>query len=126
MGAILTLVLTNKYVRALAIFLGGAALVVAMVIGFRVWLSIHDASVADEARHGYVTQVTVDALRAQLDEQERQRIAAATALDEYRKRAAEAAQARDEANAKLEEAIAADKSDGCTWTADDLEWLRKH
>lgn len=123
---VVTLIMTNKYVRALAIFVGGAAALGLAGLAFWAWLAFHDASVAREARQGYVTQVTLDAIQARLDEAERQKQAAATALDEYRLRAADAIQARDQANAKLEEAIAADKSDGCTWTADDLDWLRKH
>lgn len=126
LGTIVTLVMTNKLVRGLAIFVAGAAALGLAGLAFWTWLAFHDASVAREAREGYVTQVTLDAIQARLEEAERQKAAAATALDEYRLRAAEAITARNEANARLEEAIAADKSDGCTWTADDLEWLRKH
>lgn len=125
-GLILKIILTNKYVRALAIFVGGAVALGLAILAFWTWLAFHDASVAREARQGYVTQVMLEAVQAKLDEAERQKQAATTALDEYRIRAADAMQARDQANAKLEEAIAADKSDGCTWTADDLEWLRNH
>ena len=123
---VVSLVLTNKYVRALAIFVGGAAALGLAGLAFWAWLAFHDASVAREARQGYVTQVQLEAIQAKLDEAERQKTAVTTALTEYRQQAAEAIQARNQANAKLEEAIAADKSDGCTWTADDLDWLRKH
>lgn len=123
---VVSLVLTNKYVRALAIFVGGAAALGLAGLAFWTWLAFHDASVAREARQGYVTQVQLEAIQAKLDEAERQKAAVTTALTEYRQQAAEAIQARNQANAKLEEAIAADKSDGCTWTADDLDWLRKH
>lgn len=125
-GLILKIILTNKYVRALAIFAGGAAALGLAILAFWTWLSFHDASVARDARQGYVTQVMLEAIQAKLDEAERQKTAVTTALTEYRQQAAEAIQARNQANAKLEEAIAADKSDGCTWTADDLDWLRKH
>ena len=123
---VISLVMTNKYVRALAIFVGGAAALGLAGLAFWAWLAMHDASVAREARQGYVTQVMLEAVQAKLDEAERQKQGYITALGEYRTRADNAIQARDQANAKLEEAIAADKSDGCTWTADDLEWLRNN
>lgn len=126
MGSIIAFIMTNKWARAAATFVAGAVALGLAVLAFITWLAIHDASVAKEARTGYVTQVTLEAVQAKLDEQERQRAAAETALDEYKTRAAEALVARDEANAKLAQAITADTSAGCTWTADDLEWLRNN
>lgn len=118
-STVLSFVLTNKYVCVVAGlgFVGFA---------FWTWLAFHDASVAREARQGYVTQVMLEAVQAKLDEAERQKVAASTALSEYRTQANQVIQTRDRANAKLKKAIAADKSDSCTWTADDLEWLRNY
>lgn len=126
MSAILAFIMTNKWARAAATFVAGALALGIVVASFFVWLHFHDASVAKEARTGYVTQVMLETVQAKLDEQERQRRAAETALGEYQIKAADAAQARNEANAKLEQAIAADTAAGYTWTADDLEWLRNH
>lgn len=126
MGSIIAFVLTNKWARGAATFAAGAIALGIAVTAFWVWLAVHDANVAREARSGYVTQVTLETVQAKLDEEERQRRAAETSLDEYRVRAADAAKARDEADAKLKEAIARDTSAGCTWTADDLEWLRNN
>lgn len=126
MASIIAFIMTNKWARAAATFVAGAVALGLAVLAFITWLAIHDASVARDARQGYVTQVMLEAVQAKLDEQERQRVAAETALVEYQTRAAEALKARDEANAKLRAAIAADTSDGYTWTADDLEWLRNN
>lgn len=126
MLAILTFIKSNKQARIIAIFFAGAVALGLTALAFITWLALHDMSVAREARTGYVTQVTLKAVQAKLDEQKRQHAAAETALREYKTKAAEAIIARNEANAKLDQAIAADTSAGCTWTADDLEWLRNN
>ena len=96
------------------------------VLAFRAWLAAHDAAISAKARSGYVALTVLEAANARAAEVERQRTAATTALENYRKRAVEAKTAEDEANARLEAAIAADGPGECSWTDDDLRWLREN
>lgn len=116
---VIGLVRSSAYLRYALVALAGG-------LGLWRWLLAHDAAVAEAARQGYVTQVTLEAMQARLDEETRQHRAVQEALEAYRRAVADADKASDDANAKLEQAIRTDTGDGCTWTADDLEWLRRH
>ncbi|MDQ1186100.1 hypothetical protein QE369_002519 [Agrobacterium larrymoorei] len=83
--------------RAVAFVL---ALLIA-VAGFRLWLSLHDASVLK----GYVLLSEKSAAEAKANEMERQRNAAAQALEDYRKRALADALIQQQIEAKQEQAI---------------------
>lgn len=97
--------------------------VVAVIGGFKVWLSMHDASLLE----GYVLQSEKAALESQLTEMERQKNAAAQSLEEYRKRAVADALTQQKLEAQLEQAIKDDNQnvdDGdYRWSDADRLWL---
>jgi hypothetical protein len=104
----------------------GLAIIGFFYLGFRIWLPIHDASVAREARAGYVLLQEKLAAEALANEYRRQ-IVLAQQIREHADREAEQldieAQQRREAD---EKAIADDKqADGATVGADDLDWLQR-
>lgn len=105
------------------VLVGAGSLAVMFFMG---WLAAHDLAVSAKARSGYVALSVLEAANARAAEVERQRAAATTALENYRKRAVEAETAEEEANARLEAAIAADGPGECSWTDDDLRWLREN
>lgn len=74
------------------------------VAAFLIWLTLHDAKVADRAREGYVTAVERDALASQLNEERRLRDLALNALSDAEKLIT--ASERAEAQAEVE--LAAD------------------
>lgn len=96
---------------------------VAVIGGFKVWLSMHDASLLE----GYVLQSEKAALESQLTEMERQKNAAAQSLEEYRKRAVADALTQQKLEAQLEQAIKDDNQnvdDGdYRWSDADRLWL---
>ncbi len=97
--------------------------VVAVVGGFKIWLSMHDASLLE----GYVLQSEKAALESQLTEIERQKNAAAQSLEEYRRRAVADALTQQKLEAQLEQAIKDDNQnvdDGdYRWSDADRIWL---
>lgn len=97
--------------------------VVAVIGGFKIWLSMHDASLLE----GYVLQSEKAALESQLTEMERQKNAAAQSLEEYRKRAVADALTQQKLEAQLEQAIKDDNQnvdDGdYRWSDADRLWL---
>lgn len=97
--------------------------VVAVIGGFKIWLSMHDASLLE----GYVLQSEKAALESQLTEMERQKNAAAQSLEEYRKRAVADAITQQKLEAQLEQAIKDDNQnvdDGdYRWSDADRLWL---
>lgn len=99
--------------------------VVAVIGGFKIWLSMHDASLLE----GYVLQSEKAALETQLTEMERQKNAAARSLEEYRKRAVADALTQQKLEAQLEQAIKDDNQnadDGdYRWSDADRLWLCK-
>lgn len=100
-----------------------AAIVVALLAyaGFRLWLASHD----EQQLNGYVLLSEKTAAESLATEMIRQRNAAALSLEEYRKRA-EADERHDEAERQhMEQIIANDTGDGCTWGDDDAAWLCK-
>ncbi|WP_141105685.1 hypothetical protein [Rhizobium sp. R693] len=64
----------------------GLAIIGFFYAGFRIWLPIHDASVAREATSQMVTKFERDTLASQLTEERRRAQQAARITDEYRKR----------------------------------------
>lgn len=80
----------------------------------------------DGALVGYVARSEKIAADARAAEAERQRQAATLALEESRKRMLAAQTLKDKAHADLEKRIAADSDGGCTWGADDDEFVRHH
>lgn len=99
--------------------------VVAVIGGFKIWLSMHDASLLE----GYVLRSEKAALESQLTEMERQKNAAAQSLEEYRKRAVADALTQQKLEAQLEQAIKDDNQnvdDGdYRWSDTDRLWLCK-
>lgn len=99
------------------------AIVIALIAGFKLWLSAHDAALLS----GYVLQSEKTALQAQLNEVERQRNAAAQSLEEYRKRAVADALTQQKLESQLEQAIQDDNQnadDGdYRWSDRDRIWL---
>lgn len=75
---------------------------------------------------GYVELSEKTAADARAAREEHDKLAAQQALEEARKRAGAAEQQKDEAHAELEKRIADDAGGGCTWSADDDQWLRHH
>ncbi|KQV83219.1 hypothetical protein ASC90_21745 [Rhizobium sp. Root1220] len=86
-------------------FAGIALIVVAVFLGFRVWLSSHDKAVLS----GYVLLAEKTAAEAKATEMERQRNAASQALDEHRKRLAAAEASEQAAKDTLEQEIRANE-----------------
>jgi hypothetical protein len=104
-------------------WLGCAAVLIALVVEFEVWLVNHDKAVLS----GYVALSEKTAAETKSKELERQALAAKQTTEEYRKRAADAEKLKDDANAKLAKRIADDTADdGCTWGDPDDAWLRHH
>jgi uncharacterized protein YlxW (UPF0749 family) len=111
-------------------FVTGALTIVLAIIGFRFWLTAHDASTRHGALAGYVKQVELDTAKAKLAETERQLAAGRAAAEEYAQRLAEA-EAKERADdaeterrtADYEKQLAA-KGRSCRLNGDDLKFLR--
>jgi len=105
----------------------GLAIIGFFYVGFRIWLLIHDASVAREATSQMVTKFERDTLASQLAEERRRAQQAARITEEYRKRTEAAEQANAAAQDRLEKAIAEDTAtDSPNWTPADFVWLCQH
>lgn len=100
-------------------------LLVALVGGFKLWLSMHDAALLQ----GYVVLSEKAAAESLATEMIRQRNAAAQSLEEYRKRAVADALTQQKLEAQLEQAINDDNQnadDGdYRWSDADRLWLCK-
>lgn len=120
------MVMASEWGRKVLIFVSGAFALGLVISSFYIWLAVHDASVASKARTGYVTKVMLETVQGRLDEEHRQLLASDKALSDFKEAQAEDERGKKEANAKLNKAITEDTSAGCTWTADDIEWLRLH
>jgi len=103
-------------------------IIAAAYLGFRAWLSAHDANVLS----GYVLLSEKTALQAQLDEVTRQRSAAAQSLEEFRKRAAADAALDQKTETEREQERMAyeirlsQANRRCAIGAADLEFLQRH
>lgn len=127
MMAILTWLLTSKLGRLL---LGAVALVGAF-FAFKLWLAAHDASIASQARAGYVLLAEKTAAEAKAAEIQRQLEAAKQSLESFQKRL-EAETAQDKIDdQKREQEIASyelllsEANRRCTATAADIDFITK-
>lgn len=101
----------------------GVAVIAFFIVGFRIWLAAHDASVAREATSTMVTKFERDSLASQLAEEKRRRLIADQLIIDASKRAEAALQAKSKAEADLEARIAADTGpDGGKWSEEDERW----
>lgn len=103
----------------------GVGIIAFFIFSFRVWLTWHDASVAKQARAGYVLLSEKLAAEALANEFRRQ-LTLAQQLREQADREAEQleikAQERRDAD---EKAIAEDKDAGAVVGSDDLDWISR-
>ncbi|MBB3608688.1 hypothetical protein [Rhizobium sp. BK602] len=109
-------------------FAGGLLVIVALLVGFKLWLHEHDKGVLA----GYVAIAEKTTAEAKAAEMERQRNAASQALSEVAKRQAadEAAQRATDAQTDLElfeyEKRLAEANRQCLINDADRSWLLKH
>lgn len=79
---------------------------------------------------GYATLSELTAAKARAEREEHDRLAVQQSLEQERRRHAATEKLKDDAHAALEKRIAEDAADnpggGCTWSADDDQWLRHH
>jgi hypothetical protein len=107
---------------------GAALFVVAVFLGFRVWLASHDKTVLS----GYVLLSEKTAAEATAKEMERQRNAASQALDEFQKRTAaddlidQQKQATLEQDLKANELLLSEKNRSCGADAGDVDFINRH
>jgi len=106
----------------------GAASIVFFILGFRIWLAAHDASVARQATAQAVTKFERDALASQLATEERLHSEANRAAAEARARAAATQKANEAANAEVERLLAEAAKNGelSRPTEEDRLWLDLH
>lgn len=110
----------------------GVAIIGFFTLGFRIWLPIHDASVARAAREGYVLEQEKLTAEKALEEIARQKQAAESARDEYLQRLEASQKSEREAKATLEQEISSyelqlsEKNRLCIADRADVDWLSKH
>ncbi|TBE67408.1 hypothetical protein [Rhizobium ruizarguesonis] len=106
----------------------GGAIIVFFILGFRIWLAAHDASVARQATAQMVTKFERDALASQLATEQRLRSEANRAAAEARERAAATQKASDAANAEVERLLSEATKNGklSRPTEEDRLWLDQH
>jgi len=127
MTAILSWLLTSKLGR---IGLSVAALIVAF-FAFKIWLAAHDASIASQARAGYVLLAEKTAAEAKASEIQRQLEAAKQSLESFQKRLdAETAQDKiDDQKREQEissyELLLSEANRRCSATAADIDFITK-
>lgn len=127
MMAVITWLLSSKLGRVL---LGAAALVGAF-FAFKLWLAAHDASVASQARSGYVLLAEKTTAEAKVAEIQRQLEAAKQSLANFQKRLdADTAQDRiddqkREAEIKSYELLLSETNRKCLLDSGDLDFLRQ-
>ncbi|HWU63559.1 MAG TPA: hypothetical protein VN112_16190 [Ensifer sp.] len=113
----------------------GLAVVVAVVIGFMLWLAAHDAAVVASQKAACATEksdmvskATFEALQAIADRDRKQAEAAAIAATEAQRRASAAKQSQQAAEARIAalEAEAAQNNALSTVSEEDLKWSGSH
>lgn len=127
MMAILTWLLSSKLGRLLL----GAVAVVGAFFAFKLWLAAHDASIASQARYGYVLLAEKTTAEAKAAEIQRQLEAAKQSLASFQKRL-EAETAQDKIDdQKREQEIASyelllsEANRKCLLDSGDLDFLQR-
>lgn len=125
--AVVTWLLSSKLGR---VILGAVALVGAF-FAFKLWLAAHDASVASQARSGYVLLAEKTTAEAKAAEIQRQLEAAKQSLASFQKRLdADTAQdkiddQKREAEIKSYELLLSEANRRCAVDQSDIDWLTK-
>lgn len=124
MWSILVWLADSKIGRAIL----GVAIIGCFILGFRIWLATHDASVARQATAQMVTKFEHDALTSQLATERRLHAEAKRAAAEARERAAATQRANDAADAEVERLLAEAAKNGklSRPTEEDRLWLDQH
>lgn len=113
----------------------GLAAIAALIVGFMLWLSAHDAAViasqkaaCASEKSGMVSKATFDALQAIADRNKQQAQAAAIAATEAQRRASVAKQSQQAAEARIAalEQSAAHNDALSTVSEEDLQWSVSH
>jgi len=126
MMAIVTWLLSSKLGRILL----GAVAILGAFFAFKLWLAAHDASVASQARSGYVLLAEKTTAEAQSKELKRQLDAANQSITAFQAKYSTAKQEETKAKLTLEQEIKSyelqlsEKNRTCALSSDDAIWLQ--
>lgn len=127
MMAIVTWLLSSKLGRILL----GAVGIVGAFFAFKLWLAAHDASIASQARSGYVLLAEKTTAEAKAAEIQRQLEAAKQSLASFQKRLeAEASQDKIDDKKREDEILSYERllseaNRRCAVDQSDIDWLTK-
>ncbi len=127
MMAIVTWLLSSKLGRVLL----GATAIVGAFFAFKLWLAAHDASVASQARSGYVLLAEKTTAEAKAAEMQRQLEAARASIASFQKRLdADTAQDKIDDQKREDsilsyERLLSEANRRCAVDQSDIDWLSK-